>query len=341
MSSEVVRNRVLVGDALTMLRTLPLGSVDCVITSPPYYGLRDYGNARQLGHEASVQGWVDNLVAVAEELARVLKPEGCLWLNVGDTYSNHARHGAPPKGLLLGPERLLLALSERGWLVRNKAIWAKTNPAPSSTEDRLSCTWEPFYLLTRQPDYAFDLDAVRVPHRTARRAPQQQVDATTPTWAGPLAPNYTGLDKLKAQGLVGHPLGKNPGDVWHLATAGFRGAHFATFPAGLIRTPLLASCPERVCDACGSAWRRAKVTRTVGHVAVMGALGPTCSCRAHWRPGLVLDPFFGAGTTGLVAAELGRDWLGIELNPTFAALARQRIDAAVQAREVAATARAA
>ena len=122
--------------------------------------------------------------------------------------------------------------------------------------------------------------------------------------------------------LPGNPLGKNPGDVWTMATAGFRGAHFATFPPALVERPLRATCPERVCTACGGAWKR----RGNG-VRTQGRLRPTCGCGKPWQPGLVLDPFMGAGTVGLVAERLGRNWLGIELNPAFARLASERIDA--------------
>ena len=113
------------------LADLPDSSIDCVITSPPYYQLRDFGVAGQLGLEGSVDGWVDELRLVLNGLTRVLKPSGSLWLNLGDSYSRHAKYGAAPKGLLLAPERLLLALSGDGWLVRNKIIWAKTNPMPT------------------------------------------------------------------------------------------------------------------------------------------------------------------------------------------------------------------
>jgi site-specific DNA-methyltransferase (adenine-specific) len=326
------RNRVVVGDAAQRLRELPADSIDCVVTSPPYFALRDYGEARQLGREASVDGWVANLLTVADELARVLKSEGSLWLNLGDSYSRHPRYGAPRKGLVLAPERLLLALAERGWLVRNKIVWAKPNPMPASVGDRLGCTWEPLYLLTRAAHYYFDLDAIRVPHtsspsprRHTERSAAAQPDTRPPAWAGPLAGNQSGLAQLKAAGLAGHPLGKNPGDVWRFGTSSHRGGHHATFPEALVERPLLAGCPERVCTTCGSAWRRAKVARRIGRLAVVGELASGCECRAGWQPGVVLDPFLGSGTTAVVAERLGRDWVGIELNPDFAAIAERRV----------------
>ena len=322
------RNRVLVGDARERLQGLPPSSIDVVITSPPYFQLRNYQVEGQLGLEASVQEWVDHLVAVFDEVARVLKSSGSMWLNLGDSYARKPEHGAPPKSLLLAPERLLLALAERGWLVRNKVVWSKPNPMPASATDRLTCSWEPLYLLVRGPRYFFDLDSIRLAHRSqgaALRRGAAPARTRPPAWSGPLAGSQDGLGRLKAQGLSGHPLGKNPGDVWTIATAGYRGAHFATFPEALVERPLLASCPARVCARCGQAWAREPVQRSLGHLALLGQLVPNCTCRAAARSGLVLDPFMGAGTVAVVAERLERDWLGIELNPDFAALTYQRL----------------
>ncbi|HEV8485093.1 MAG TPA: DNA methyltransferase, partial [Blastocatellia bacterium] len=133
-----------------------------------------------------------------------------------------------------------------------------------------------------------------------------------------------GLSRLKASGLAGHPLGKNPGDVWTLPTAGFRGGHFAAFPLALAERPLLATCPERVCSTCGHAWQRG-LERQGGRLLAVGELQPTCQCGAKGVPGLVLDPFMGTGTTALAAEKHGRDWLGIELNPAYEAMAEERI----------------
>src|SRR5665213_2297202 len=160
------RNQVLVGDASSVIMTLPAMSVDAVITSPPYFQLRDYNVNGQLGLEANVDQWVDELRLVFRGLARVLSPTGTVWLNLGDSYSRHLQYGAPAKSLLLGPERLAKHLIEDGWTVRNKVIWAKTRSMPTSVDDRLACTWEVLYLLTRSKRYYFDLDAIRVPHRT-------------------------------------------------------------------------------------------------------------------------------------------------------------------------------
>jgi DNA modification methylase len=305
------RNTILPGDAVSILRKLPPSSVDTVVTSPPYFQLRDYGVRGQLGLEPTIHAWVADLRQVLREVARVLVPTGSLWLNLGDSFSRHPHYGAATKGLLLAPERLLLALAGDGWLVRNKVIWAKTNAMPSSVTDRLSLTYEVVYFLVRSPRYFFDLDAIREPHRSSGakrvRVPKQQ----PAIGAGALAATRDGLRRTRAAGRPGHPLGKNPGDVWSIATRGFRGAHFATFPPDLIRRPILTTCPPLVCTVCG-----------LGQPS-SGKLG--CNCGAPTRRGLVLDPFFGTGTVGLVARDLGRDFLGIELNPAYVRLAEERL----------------
>ena len=284
-----IRNRLHVGDARNLLQQLPRNSVDCVVTSPPYFQLRDYEHPSQIGHEPDVHGWVKSLVAVFDEVHRVLKPDGTVWLNLADTYSRHRRQGAQRKSLLFGPERLLLGLAAHGWVVRNKIVWAKTNPMPHSVRDRLSPTWEYIYLLSKtEKGYWFDLDAIRIPHKTQR----QRVSANASHWSGSYGGTNTGLTKMKRTGRVGHRLGKNPGDVWQQAKAANRGAHSATFPERLIETPILAGCPPTTCRRCGQ---------------------PTCDHDNPRVPGLVLDPFMGTGTTARVAQRLGRDWVGIDL----------------------------
>jgi site-specific DNA-methyltransferase (adenine-specific) len=306
---ELPRNTILTGDAAMRLKDLPSASVDCVITSPPYFQLRNYQADGQIGLEPSIDGWVQALVPVFAEAARVLKPTGVLWLNLGDSFSRHHRYGAAPKSLLLAPERLLLALAADGWIVRNKVIWSKTNPLPSSVNDRLSLTYEVVYFLVRSSRYFFDLDAIREPHRSSAAKRARTPLNLTPDWAGPLATTLGGLRRARAAGTPGHPLGKNPGDVWQIATRGYKGAHFATFPETLVRRPLLATCPAAICTACGKPWM----------------VQARCHCGAQTLPGVVLDPFFGSGTVGVAAQKLVRDWIGIELNPAYVQLARSRL----------------
>jgi DNA modification methylase len=343
--------RLLIGDVREKLSELPDRSVDCVITSPPYWQLRSYGVDRQIGLEPTVDAWVDELRLVLRGLARVLTARGCLWLNLGDTYSRGPRTGAPAKSLVLAPERLLLAAASEKWIVRNKVIWAKTNPMPHSVSDRLSNSYDVVYFLTRAAHgYFFDLDAIRLPHRSAARprrgSPYPPAYASPETWRQTDAGNR-GLAAVHERGEVGHPLGKNPGDVWSLPVAHFRGAHFATFPQRLVERPLLASCPERVCRACELPFRRRSYQRRESSgserhptpsdprvlryrhrytvIRTRGPLEPRCACSASSRRGVVLDPFFGVGTVGVVAERYGRDWVGIEINPEYARLARRRL----------------
>lgn len=320
------RNVVLAGDAREVLPGLLAESVDTVITSPPYYRLRDYGVAGQLGQEPTVDAYAENVRAVMREVWRVLKPSGTLWLNLGDTYSRHDRFGAPPKSLLLAPERVARALVADGWRLRNKVIWHKPNPLPQSAADRLSPTYEVVYFFTKTGRAFFDLDAIREPHRSAGRAGRPRASEASGRYQG----GNGGLGALKAAGRIGHALGKNPGDLWAHPTAVDRLGHQATFPPALLERPILATCPERICVQCDAPWTRpvrvlmvrtgegSREVRKTGELAC-------CDCFAPSRPGVVLDPFFGTGTVGAVAARLDRDYLGIELSPRYRALAERRV----------------
>jgi DNA modification methylase len=211
---------------------------------------------------------------------------------------------------LLAPERLLLALSDDGWIVRTKVIWHKPNAGPSGVKDRPSLSYEVIYFLVRRPRYFFDLDAIREAYRSPEVRRTGKARKGQPQWAGPLATSRTGLDRA---GQPRNPLGRTPGDVWTVATRGLRGTpHPAIFPPELVRRPILATCPVEVCTRC-----------LLGRKELDQAM--PCECGAPTRPGRVLDPFMGSGTTAMVAEELGRDWLGIELNAEYAALAEARL----------------
>ena len=317
------RNTVIEGDALDLLPRLAPRSVACVVTSPPYFRARHYGgDSRELGQEAHVDEWVERLVVLSRELARVLVPTGSVWLNVGDLYSRHARLGAPRKSLLLSPERLVRRLLADGWLVRNRVAWVKTTPLPSPVGDRLTNGWEYVWHLVRQPDYFYDLDAIRIPLKTTARPRSRRV---TPAAAlGELAGSRQGLLRLAIEGRSGHPLGRNPTDVWWLPPGRRIEGHHATFPEALVRRPVLATAPSHVCVTCERPWRRS--TRRVTYLAGKPQPRPLvpCGCGAPVRPGLVLDPFAGSGTALKVARELGRDALGIELDQGCAQRARRR-----------------
>jgi len=325
--SSLPRCITLQGDALRRLRELPDASVDMVLASPPYFRLRDYGESQQLGTETRIDAWVANLAGVAADVRRVLVPTGTFWLNLGDTYATQPRQGVSRKSLLLGPERLALTLLRDGWLLRNKLVWQKANPMPISVTDRLSCTWEVIYVFARQPTYFFDLDAIRLPHVSRPKQTGPRARGQRDQRRGPNAAGTKGLAALKAQGLPGHPLGKNPGDVWRLPSSNYRGDHPAMFPVALAERALQAGCPEARCTICRSPWRRPLI-RALGSTALRGALTPTCGCEAAPEPGLVLDPFMGAGSTAVAAERLHRDWLGIELNPGYIELARRRLQEA-------------
>jgi DNA modification methylase len=231
------------------------------------------------------------------------------------------------KSLLLGPERLLMSLAQDGWIVRNKVIWDKVRTTPHPTRDRLTSGYEVVYYMVRSKTYHFDLDAIRDQHLTDT-----------------LRKAYAAFPQLKDVPPA-QLLGKNPGDVWHIAPSIYTGAHFATFPAELVRRPLLASCPEKICVRCGMPWKRAVTTFYVpisrSHhsrpdkmlmnypandvIYLPGKSSPQCLCGGDTVPGVVLDPYFGSGTVGEMARELGRDYIGIEINPDYIALAEERI----------------
>ena len=285
------------GDALQVLRTLPEDSVDCIVTSPPYYGLRDYGESGQYGTEVSPTEYVDTMRAVFAEARRVLAANGTLWLNLGDSYANDAKWGGssggkhvehlhgqtgigrgkrttslPPKSLIGIPWRVALALQDDEWTLRADVIWRKENAMPESVGDRPAKTHEHVFLFARAPRYWFDLDAIREPHAPATIAAATR--ARKPYHAPGQKPN------VKTRGMA--PAGANPGDVWTFPTQPFPGAHFAVMPLALAERCILAGC----------------------------------------RPGgTVLDPFCGSGTTGMAALKHGRRFVGIDLSARYLDLA--------------------
>jgi site-specific DNA-methyltransferase (adenine-specific) len=296
--------RVLVGDCRESMCTLPDASVQCVVTSPPYWGLRDYGNAGQLGLEATPDAYVVNLVEVFREVRRVLRDDGVVWLNLGDSYAGagktgggaqgaSARHSAgtlsveyapkpkAPAGLkdkdLVGiPWRVAFALQADGWYLRSEVIWAKPNPMPESVSDRPTKAHEQVFLLSKAPVYYYDADAIAEPASDNKpwgaRSNGGDLDASR---------NDRGSPRL---GIAADGT-RNARTVWTIATQPYGGAHFATFPPELAQRCILA----------GS------------------------------RPGdTVLDPFAGSGTTGMVATGHGRHAILCELNPEYVPLVRER-----------------
>lgn len=291
---------ILQGDALEQLRHLPPESVHTCVTSPPYYNLRDYGAAGQIGNEASVEEYLQSLVSVFREVRRVLRADGTLWVNMGDSYAtrsgsqpptntrNSCGHTAkhPPRGYkykdLIGvPWQLAFALRADGWYLRQDIIWAKSNGLPESVRDRCTKSHEYIFLLSKQPRYYFDAEAISEPiaDSNARRYGQdlagQQGSNRQP---GKDAPMKAALPRVSGR--------RNKRDVWTVSVSRYRCAHPAVFPEKLIEPCILAGCPEG---------------------------------------GTVLDPFAGSGTTGAAAKRLGRDFIGCEIDPEYAQIARERI----------------
>lgn len=279
-------SEIINGDALETLHTLPDCSVHCCVTSPPYWGLRDYGVSGQLGLEPTPQEYVSRMVDVFREVRRVLRDDGTLWLNLGDNYAANrhgmkaADFGLKSKDLVGIPWRVAFALQEDGWYLRQDIIWHKPNPMPESVTDRCTKAHEYIFLMAKNERYYYDQEAIS---ENAKCAGQKvKTNGNQGMCSG-----YDGhrtRDGLKRGVVVAN--NRNRRSVWTVATHSFAWAHFATFPPDLIKPCILAGCPEG---------------------------------------GTVLDPFFGSGTTGVVATQLGREYLGIELNPEYVELARQRI----------------
>lgn len=274
------------GDSLAELRDMPDASVSCCVTSPPYFGLRDYGREGQYGLEASPAEYVETMRALFAEVRRVLADDGTLWLNIGDSYSStqgaqskwrvgeyltagkgkvapaRNRNGTtgdvPPKNLLGIPWRTALALQDDGWILRNDIIWSKPNAMPESVTDRLSNRHEHLFMFSKSRHYWFDLDPIREQHLTA-------VAGTR----GPGGGSKSGESNVA---------GRNPGDVWVIATQPFSAAHFAVMPQRLAERAVLAGCKPS---------------------------------------GTVLDPFSGSGTTGLAATKHGRKYVGVDISADY------------------------
>ena len=308
--------RVIVGDCIEGMLSLPDQSVHTCVTSPPYFGLRDYGMDGQIGLEATPDAFVARLVDVFREVKRVLRDDGTLWLNLGDSYAGYHGNknalmptsatngwtngtnensrgdkrpqdiGLKQKDLLGIPWRVAFALQADGWYLRQDIIWHKPNPMPESVTDRCTKAHEYLFMLSKSPRYYFDADAIREPHDRL----------WDPLKNGGSLCGTDGRDKAVIGGhgrakrapSAPNPLGRNRRSVWTVATKPYAGAHFATFPPDLIEPCILAGCP-------------------VG--------------------GTVLDPFGGSGTTAGVALRNGRNAILCELNPEYAALMPDRVSA--------------
>lgn len=298
------------GDALDVATQLGPAAVDCIVTSPPYFGLRDYGTEGQYGLEDSPAEYVETMRALFAELRRVLADDGTLWLNLGDSYysgkgsptqpdtKNEARRPparildkpgadwAKPKNLLGIPWRVAFALQDDGWILRNVIVWQKPNAMPESVTDRLSNRYEHVFLFSKSQRYWFDLDPIREPVITERPSALSWARASKEAHVPGQSTRQHRLDRVDGTNVVPtgerhrsqHDKGRNPGDVWDIPTRPFPGAHFAVYPVTLPQRCILAGC----------------------------------------KPGgTVLDPFSGSGTTGLAAQRTGRKYIGIDLNSDY------------------------
>lgn len=279
-----VLDRCLFGDCREVLRDLPSEAFRCCVTSPPYYGLRDYGHPLQIGIEDSPDAFAAELVAVFGEVRRTLASDGTLWLVLGDCFAKERSGSLKRKDLIGIPWIVAFALRADGWYLRSDTIWSKPNPMPESITDRPTRAHEYVFLLSKSETYFYDQDALREPHTMRpQRRPHGRKRDETPRLDQPRQSWSTAV--RHEPGVDGHPLGRNARSVWEIATEPYDGAHSAAMPQALARR----------CISAGSA---------VGDA--------------------VLDPFFGTGTVGRVAEDLGRRWLGIELNPDYAQQIAQR-----------------
>ena len=318
--------RILQGDVRETPATLPDESAHCCVTSPPYWGLRDYGVEGQLGLEATPEEYVANMVAVFREVRRVLRDDGTLWMNLGDSYATGGGKvgqapgggkqgenwklrgtmtppnrmplpGLKPKDLVGIPWRVAFALQADGWYLRSDIIWAKPNPMPESVTDRPTKAHEYLFLLAKSERYYYDADAIAEPaicgwngsyFRDERDLAVRPSTGMKPRQSAEKG-SFNGKTKGVANGNEAFRAVtdmRNRRTVWTVATQPFSEAHFATFPPKLIEPCILAGCPEG---------------------------------------GTVLDPFSGSGTTGMVALRCGRNYIGCELNPEYVEMSNRRI----------------
>ena len=301
-------NRVYFGDCRDTMRDLKAQGVrvQCCVTSPPYFGLRDYGHPGQIGLEPTIAGYVSAMVEVFDCVRELLADDGVLWLNLGDSYSASGNgggaenakqqtnigslipprrtEGLPPKNLLGIPWRVAFALQERGWYLRQDIIWHKPNPMPESVTDRCTKAHEYVFLLTKNERYFWDSEAMQEPVQPDKGNGKSFRGGGSYT-GGNSFNNHAAKDRDTHGNAPNESGNRNRRSVWTVATQPYSGAHFATFPPALIEPMILA----------GS------------------------------RPGdIVLDPFMGSGTTAQVAQALGRQWIGCELNPDYEPLQQAR-----------------
>lgn len=299
---------IICGDALEVLRGIETESVHTCVTSPPYYGLRDYGTDGQIGLEETPQEYIERLVNVFREVRRVLRPDGTLWLNIGDSYATRSGNQAPtntrnscghtekrvPSGYkykdLIGiPWTLAFALRADGWYLRQDIIWQKPNAMPESVKDRCTKSHEYIFLLSKSPRYYFDAEAISEPiAESSKRRIYQNNDLFPGVGGRKYGDDQREEARTKSGKEFPSTLRRNKRDVWTVSTSKYNGAHFAVFPEALVEPCVLAGSP---------------------------------------KGGVVLDPFVGSGTSAVVAKKLGREFIGVEISPDYVELANDRLKA--------------
>jgi len=365
--------KILVGNNMDKLKEINDSTVDCVVSSPPYFGLRDYGVEGQFGLEETLEEYIDKTVLLFEELRRVLKPQGTVWWNLGDSYANKSSawggrgknsilnntglkdkqrrntivpEGLKAKDLMMIPARVAIALSENGWYLRSEIIWHKPNPMPESVKDRPTSAHEKIYLFAKNKKYYSDADAIREKAKTKPTIRNKSAEGYQADYAK--GKRFSEGERTYGNGYA------NKRNVWTVTTKPFKGAHFAVFPPDLIEPCIKAGSSEHgCCSECGNPYERdtkvvsvpQRTTRDnmVGVIPgrdktsrmnskemeslVREEIGwiATCKCNADVVKSVVLDPFGGSGTTGLVANNLGRDAILIELNEKYVEIAKKRI----------------
>lgn len=301
LTNPIIYGRIICGDVLEEMAKLPDKSINCVITSPPYWQLRDYGYSEQWGLEPTYQEYLEHLWQFMNECYRVLNTEGTVWINLADSYSHsggtgstglesrnfmqkaksHKVAGMPVKCKLMLPERFAIGCIDRGWTIRNDIIWCKPNGLPESVKDRFTKKHEHIFFMVKQRKYFFDLDAVKVPWKQQSIKRQYRAVSGENKYVN----DRQKIHKPRAKGeeVTGDFMG-NPGDYWIVSCKSNKSGHFATYNTELIERAVLAGCPEG---------------------------------------GIVLDPFCGTGTTLLAARQHNRRWVGIDASAEYCRIAEE------------------
>jgi len=388
MKFEDMINKVICGDCLEVMKDIPDNSIDCMVTSPPYWALRDYGVEGQIGLEPTFQEYIEKLITIFDEVKRILKKEGTCFVNIGDTYisKGETRHigysdpknpkvgvknyiepsallqSIPEKCLTQIPSRFAIEMSNHGWILRNEIIWYKRNCMPSSVKDRFTVDFEKVFFFVKSKKYWFE----------------QQYEKNQDSWGrwgkytNPKMKQIKGAmsgakEKTKEQVEFESTQGRNKRCVWDIPTKPFPESHFAVFPPTLVEPMIKAGCPQYICSKCGKA--REKIYKVVGNqvtesMRIAGcdkegnyygkeqkdydsakANKPSetkrrilksmsqikefeysnCGCNSPFKGGIVLDPFAGSGTVGVVAKRMGIKYILIDLNPEYCKMAEERL----------------